>query len=91
MFMKLLYTTDCFCDSTECVSSYVTTALLPGWLRNMKGDYMALLLALDVENSTETPILALKTLFKLVEYNHFLFPHQTSHSTSSDYENIQFH
>jgi len=66
MFMKLLYTTVRFCDLTECVSSYVATALLPGWLRNMKGDYMALLHALDVENSTETPMLALKTLFKLV-------------------------
>jgi hypothetical protein len=55
-----------FCDLTECVSKYVATALLPGWLCNVKGDYMALLLALDVENSTETPILALKTLFKLV-------------------------
>jgi hypothetical protein len=61
-----VYNRPFFCDLTECVSKYVATALLPGWLRNMKGDYMALLHALDVENSTETPILALKTLFKLV-------------------------
>jgi hypothetical protein len=67
IFMKFLYITlFFFCDLTECVSKYVAAALLPGWLRNMKGDYMALLHALDVENSTETPILALKTLFKLV-------------------------
>jgi condensin complex subunit 3 len=61
------------------VSNYVATALLPGWLRNMKGDYMALLLALDVENSTETPMLALKTLFKncpLTEVVDSLVPHQ---------------
>jgi hypothetical protein len=64
--MKFLCTTDHFCALTECVSNFVATALLPGWLSNMKGDYMALLHALDVENSTETPILALNTLFKLV-------------------------
>ena len=79
MFMKFLCTTDHFCALTECVSNFVATALLPGWLRNMKGDYMALLHALDVENSTETPILALNTLFKqhpLTEVIDSIVPHQ---------------
>ncbi|GFG28408.1 hypothetical protein Cfor_11336 [Coptotermes formosanus] len=66
-------------DRSECVSNFVATALLPGWLCNMKGDYMALLHALDVENSTETPILALNTLFKhrpMTEVMDNLVPHQ---------------
>ncbi|KAJ9595332.1 hypothetical protein L9F63_027283, partial [Diploptera punctata] len=46
------------------VSGFVSGILLPTWLRNMKGNYMDLLHALDVENSTETSILALKMLFK---------------------------
>jgi hypothetical protein len=51
----------------ELVRGFVATTLLPSWLRNMKGNYMDLLHALDVENSTETSVLALNTLFKLVE------------------------
>jgi hypothetical protein len=66
MSFRALYVTNYFCDLTELVRSFVATALLPGWLRNMKGDYLELLHALDVENSTETSILALNTLFKSV-------------------------
>ncbi|XP_021917110.1 condensin complex subunit 3 isoform X2 [Zootermopsis nevadensis] len=66
-------------DRSELVRSFVATALLPGWLRNMKGDYLELLHALDVENSTETSILALNTLFKhqpLTEVKGSLLPYQ---------------
>jgi hypothetical protein len=55
----------------ELVRNFVAATLLPSWLRDMKGDYMDLLHALDVENSTETSILALNTLFKLVEKQMF--------------------
>jgi len=58
--------TNHFCDLTELVSNFVATTLLPGWLCNLKGDYLALLHALDVENSMETSVLVLNTLFKLV-------------------------
>ncbi|XP_069689103.1 condensin complex subunit 3 isoform X2 [Periplaneta americana] len=51
-------------DRSEHVSNFVATVLLPAWLRNMKGNYLDLLHALDVENSTETSILALTTFLK---------------------------
>ncbi|XP_066999991.1 condensin complex subunit 3 isoform X2 [Anabrus simplex] len=51
-------------DRSEIVRTFVEKVLLSAWLDNLDGDYFQFLHALDVENSTETSLLALNAFFK---------------------------